>query len=286
MSHGSGPSRTIGVEGLARVEGEGSLRVEVRDGEVTDVALEIFEPPRYFEALLVGRHFTEAPDITARICGICPVAYQMSACAAMEDACGVTRRRTDQSPAAAPLLRRVDPEPRPSHLPAPRPRLPRLCRRGGAGRARPGALWSGACRSSGPATWSWRRWAAGPCIRSTSGSAASTGRPDAEISCGSGRAASPGPRRRAGHRGVGGRLRLPRRRRRLPLRGAARRRPLRHRARPAGVLRRPRREPRRVGRPRRRGARGPLHRSARPSRRARPVPHGPLGPVRAQRSGR
>jgi coenzyme F420-reducing hydrogenase alpha subunit len=66
------------------------LKVEVRDGQVTDVALEIFEPPRYFEALLVGRHFTEAPDITARICGICPVAYQMSACAAMEDACEVT----------------------------------------------------------------------------------------------------------------------------------------------------------------------------------------------------
>jgi sulfhydrogenase subunit alpha len=80
----------VGVSGLSRVEGEGSLRVEVRDGLVTDVALEIFEPPRYFEALLVGRHFTEAPDITARICGICPVAYQLSACAAMEDACGVT----------------------------------------------------------------------------------------------------------------------------------------------------------------------------------------------------
>jgi sulfhydrogenase subunit alpha len=90
MSHGSGSPRTIGVEGLSRVEGEGSLRVVVHDGTVTDVALEIFEPPRYFEALLVGRHFTEAPDITARICGICPVAYQMSACAAMEDACGVT----------------------------------------------------------------------------------------------------------------------------------------------------------------------------------------------------
>ena len=84
MTHSS---RSIGVEGLARVEGEGSLRVEVRDGEVTDVALTIFEPPRYFEALLVGRRFTEAPDITARICGICPVAYQMSACAAMEDTC-------------------------------------------------------------------------------------------------------------------------------------------------------------------------------------------------------
>ena len=89
MTHGSGARRTVGVEGISRVEGEGSLRVEVHDGAVTDVALDIFEPPRYFEALLVGRHFTEAPDITARICGICPVAYQMSACAAMEDACGV-----------------------------------------------------------------------------------------------------------------------------------------------------------------------------------------------------
>jgi coenzyme F420-reducing hydrogenase alpha subunit len=89
MTHGSRGDRTISVEGLARVEGEGSLRVEVRDGVVGEVALEIFEPPRYFEAMLVGRNFTEAPDITSRICGICPVAYQMSACNAMEDACGV-----------------------------------------------------------------------------------------------------------------------------------------------------------------------------------------------------
>lgn len=88
MTHGSGTRREISVEGLARVEGEGSLRVEVRDDEVTDVRLEIFEPPRYFEALLAGRSFWEAPDITARVCGICPVAYQMTACSAMEDACG------------------------------------------------------------------------------------------------------------------------------------------------------------------------------------------------------
>ena len=52
--------------------------------------LSIFEPPRFFEAFLRGRAFTEAPDITARICGICPVAYQMSAVHAMEDALGVT----------------------------------------------------------------------------------------------------------------------------------------------------------------------------------------------------
>ena len=89
MTHGARSDRTISAEGISRVEGEGSLRVRVKDGRVVDVALDIFEPPRYFEALLVGRHFTEAPDITARICGICPVAYQMSACLAMEDACGV-----------------------------------------------------------------------------------------------------------------------------------------------------------------------------------------------------
>ncbi len=87
MSHGT--TRTISAEGVARVEGEGSLRVVVSDGRVSDVSLDIFEPPRFFEAMLVGRHFSEAPDITARICGICPVAYQMSACLAMEDACGI-----------------------------------------------------------------------------------------------------------------------------------------------------------------------------------------------------
>lgn len=87
MTHGS--RRTIAVEGLARVEGQGSLHLEVRDDVVERATLDIFEPPRYFEALLVGRQFTEAPDLTARICGICPVAYQMSACLAMEDACGV-----------------------------------------------------------------------------------------------------------------------------------------------------------------------------------------------------
>jgi coenzyme F420-reducing hydrogenase alpha subunit len=75
---------------LARVEGEGALHIELRDGKVTDVQLRIFEPPRFYEAFLRGRSYTEPPDVTARICGICPVAYQMSACAAIEDACGVT----------------------------------------------------------------------------------------------------------------------------------------------------------------------------------------------------
>lgn len=81
-------NRTIDVDYLARVEGEGAIHVKVKGNKVTDVKLKIFEPPRFFEAFLRGRNFTEAPDITARICGICPIAYQMSAVHAMEDALG------------------------------------------------------------------------------------------------------------------------------------------------------------------------------------------------------
>jgi sulfhydrogenase subunit alpha len=82
-------TRDLTVSGLARVEGEGAMHVVIEGRTVTDVRLRIYEPPRFFEAFLRGRSFTEAPDITARICGICPVAYQMSACQAIEAACGV-----------------------------------------------------------------------------------------------------------------------------------------------------------------------------------------------------
>jgi coenzyme F420-reducing hydrogenase alpha subunit len=82
-------TRTLRTDYLARVEGEGAMLVKIRDGKPLDVKLRIYEPPRFFEAFLRGRHFTEAPDITARICGICPVAYQTSSVNAMEDACGV-----------------------------------------------------------------------------------------------------------------------------------------------------------------------------------------------------
>jgi coenzyme F420-reducing hydrogenase alpha subunit len=82
--------KTIKVDALARVEGEGALHVTVRDGTVQRAELRIYEPPRFFEAFLRGRAYAEAPDITARICGICPVAYQMSAVHAMEDALGVS----------------------------------------------------------------------------------------------------------------------------------------------------------------------------------------------------
>lgn len=82
-------ARTIKVDYLTRVEGEGALYIKTKGGNVEDVQLKIFEPPRFFEAFLRGRELFDAPDITARICGICPVAYQMSAASAMENALGI-----------------------------------------------------------------------------------------------------------------------------------------------------------------------------------------------------
>jgi sulfhydrogenase subunit alpha len=84
-----GEVRTIRVDDLARVEGEGSLTIKLEGQRATEVRLGIFEPPRFFEGLLRGRSYLEAPDITSRICGICPAAYLMTACAAMEDALGI-----------------------------------------------------------------------------------------------------------------------------------------------------------------------------------------------------
>lgn len=82
-------TRTIKVDALARVEGEGALNVRIRDGVIRELQLRIYEPPRFFEPLLRGRQYTEAPDITSRICGICPIAYIMSSSQAMEDILGI-----------------------------------------------------------------------------------------------------------------------------------------------------------------------------------------------------
>ena len=81
--------RGISVKSLTRVEGEGSLKVRLVDGRVEIAEFSIYEPPRFFERLLRGRQLAEVPDITARICGICPVAYQMSSCLALEKALGI-----------------------------------------------------------------------------------------------------------------------------------------------------------------------------------------------------
>jgi coenzyme F420-reducing hydrogenase alpha subunit len=93
--------RVVKVDYMARVEGEGALDIVVENGAIKHLQLRIFEPPRFFEACLQGRGFQEAPDITARICGICPVAYQMSSVHAMEKILGL------ELPAPLHALRRL-----------------------------------------------------------------------------------------------------------------------------------------------------------------------------------
>lgn len=82
-------TRTIRLESMTRVEGEGGLRIEVQDGHLRDVRFDVFEAPRFFEAFLRGRSILEVPDLTARICGICPVAHQLSSVQAIETALGL-----------------------------------------------------------------------------------------------------------------------------------------------------------------------------------------------------
>jgi hydrogenase maturation protease len=86
------PTETININVpvLARVEGEGALDLAITNNEITDLSLRIYEPPRYFEKFIEGRHYYDVPDTVARICGICPVAYQMSASHAIESIFGVT----------------------------------------------------------------------------------------------------------------------------------------------------------------------------------------------------
>ena len=101
-------TRKIEVGALSRVEGEGALRVVVEGDQIVDVQLAIYEPPRFFEALLRGRPLEEAPDITSRICGICPVAYQMTSVHALERALGITISPEVRQAAATDVLCGMD----------------------------------------------------------------------------------------------------------------------------------------------------------------------------------
>ncbi len=81
--------KRIHVDYMARVEGEASLNVRVVDGEIKELVLDVFEPPRFFQGFLVGRSYEEVPEIVSRICGICPVSHQLAAIQAIEDAFGI-----------------------------------------------------------------------------------------------------------------------------------------------------------------------------------------------------
>jgi coenzyme F420-reducing hydrogenase alpha subunit len=79
----------INVPVLARVEGEGALELAIEQGCIEELRLRIYEPPRMFEKFVEGYSYDDLIEMVARICGICPVAYQMSAVQAMEGLFGI-----------------------------------------------------------------------------------------------------------------------------------------------------------------------------------------------------
>lgn len=87
-------NKVIKIDYLSRIEGESGIFIETRDGKVTNLEMRVFEAPRFFESFLRGRPFQDAIDFTARICGICPVAYQMSSVHAIEKIFGLVVNQT------------------------------------------------------------------------------------------------------------------------------------------------------------------------------------------------
>ncbi len=126
----------VEVPVIARVEGEGALHITLDGDEIVDLRLQIYEPPRFFESFLRGRPFSDVPDIVPRICGICPVAYQMSAIHGLERLFEVAGARGNARAAAPPVLRRMDREPHAARPPARRARLPGVRQRDRDGAAR------------------------------------------------------------------------------------------------------------------------------------------------------
>lgn len=90
-------SRKIEIGYVARVEGEAGLKIKVSVGQVKELVLDVWEPPRFFEGFLVGRKYYEVPDLVARICGICPVSHMLTALKALEKALGINPSQQTKS---------------------------------------------------------------------------------------------------------------------------------------------------------------------------------------------
>ncbi len=79
----------VNVEHITRVEGHGNIVLNVKEGKIEELRLEIVESPRFYEAMLVGRNWYEAGHIACRICGICSISHTTASVHALESGLGI-----------------------------------------------------------------------------------------------------------------------------------------------------------------------------------------------------
>ena len=81
----SSPTRRITIDPITRLEGHGKIDIFLDDqGDVERAYLQIPEL-RGFEVFSLGRPAEDMPQITSRICGVCPTAHHMAATKALDD---------------------------------------------------------------------------------------------------------------------------------------------------------------------------------------------------------
>ena len=99
-------TRTIDIHHITRVEGHGNIKINIQDGSLVEARWEIVETPRFFEAMLVGKSWENAPWISGRICGICSIGHTLASIRAVENAFGITP--TEQTRKLRLLLKHME----------------------------------------------------------------------------------------------------------------------------------------------------------------------------------
>lgn len=79
----------IQIDHVAKIEGHAGFIGKIINGEIKEAKIRVQEGARLFESILIGRKYDEAPTITSRICGVCPVAHNLTSIKAIENAFGV-----------------------------------------------------------------------------------------------------------------------------------------------------------------------------------------------------
>ncbi len=98
--------RTIDIHHLTRVEGHGNIKIRIQDGKLEEARWEVVETPRFFEAMLVGKKWENAPWISGRICGICSIGHTLASIRAVENGFGIVP--TEQTATLRLLLKHME----------------------------------------------------------------------------------------------------------------------------------------------------------------------------------